>query len=83
MGIAGTNREGMGKYRRFPENPKQRCRAEPFQVVKIGISGPNFLAPEGALADPFDDRGERFANAAVTDPLHEIARWRALPADSA
>ena len=73
----------MSKYRRFPENPKQRCPAERFQGVKIGISGLNFPAAESVLADPFGDRGERLANAAVTDPLHEIALWRALPADSA
>lgn len=52
MGIAGTNREVMRKYRRFEENLEgQALRQTNFAVGKAGPKTirKHFLAPFGAL----------------------------------
>jgi len=43
VGITGKNREGMQKYRRFAENPKERCVRSPAMmlvpVVNASVDG--------------------------------------------
>ena len=47
MGIAGKNREGMQKYRRFAENLKGRCaRSAAFTAEQCRI------VPRGSWAEP-------------------------------
>ena len=67
MGIAGTNRKGMSKYRRFPENLEGRSAGMWPQGVKIGANALNFDQGEEVRGAKFGRLGERITNATVTD----------------
>ena len=52
VGIAGTNREGMRKYRRFVGNPEGSCaEATGFAVGNpaLGCRPPDFARPDSSL----------------------------------
>ena len=67
MGIVGTNREGMTKYRRFPVNLEARDDEVLPYGVKIGVWALNF-GPTGRRAGrQFGPDGKRITNGPVTD----------------
>ena len=82
MGIAGKNREGMRKYRRFVGNPKESGAGQADLGVRNVLSLPFFGGPREASADCFARLGKRGTNAAVTDLSRDVALPRGFPADS-
>lgn len=82
MGIAGKNREGMRKYRRFVENPKETAVGEGNLDVRNALSPPFFGGPCEASADCFARLGKHPTNDRVTDLSRDVALPRGFPADS-
>jgi hypothetical protein len=68
MGIAGKNREGMCKYRRFVGNPEESKNRGGHLGVRNALWRVNFRPPMADLARPFRRHGVQPVNAAVTDP---------------
>ena len=68
MGIAGTNREGMRKYRRFVENLKGSSDRGGALGVCNARSGQFFAPSPAASIGHFGRHGLRIQNGAVTVP---------------
>jgi hypothetical protein len=66
VGIVGTNREGMRKYRRFPENPEARREGDGRRGVGNGAAPATFRLAAATHRAAFRGRGFRTANAIVT-----------------
>lgn len=73
MGIAGKNREGMRKYRRFVGNPKETRAGQGDLGVCNALSGAIFGAAGGTFVRSFGRLGKRGTNEAVTDPSCDVA----------
>ena len=82
MGIAGKNREGMRKYRRFVGNPKETSAPRHNLDVRNAHLPLFFDAASDGSADCFARLGKRGTNDSVTDPSRDVALPQGFPADS-
>ena len=74
MGIAGKNREGMRKYRRFVGNPKETHVGKRDLDVRNVVSPSFFGAASEASRSSFGSLGKRGTNGGVTDPSCVVAQ---------
>ena len=82
MGIAGKNREGMAKYRRFVGNPKGSKQRARRLGVRNALSPQFFGGQCEASTDCFARLDKRGTNVAVTGLSRDVALPWGFPADS-
>jgi hypothetical protein len=83
MGIAGTNREGMRKYRRFVENLKDDDRHRRHLLVR-NVPPPSFLArPLADTIGQFASRNFFRLNGGVTVLSRSDGAFLLIPSERA